>query len=656
MDLSFGKKSLLVIDAGHHTLKMGVGQMGVKGRSVRLSAVYTVPTGATHKTTHDELNSRHAELIAEVIKRHNITAKHVGFIVPGRSSFVRQLRVPRVSGDRLQRLVQYEARQQIPFPVEDIQMDSHVFDSNTPELGVALVAIRKTVLNQYCDMLSDSGLVPDTIDVGTLDLFNAYYPTLKEEDAEDVVALVDLGASTTDIVVCRQKRLEFIRSAPQAGNQLTKALCDHLGLDWEAAEETKIQIGSLDPSIDRQTDPLAYGEDDQRERVKVFLSKSFESITAEIRRTLDFYVSQPDGEPIGQIILTGGTSLLPGVAEFIEDRLGLPCVQKSPFDNTSVSIDLEGHAELAGQATNLIGFCQRNIADTPMRMNFLPPVIVKQKEFEKRRTLLVIEAVLLAFFIWGSVLSVRQQITVFNAATDSLETNLDGPGDTARKIRHYIDSTKRLEQRFDFLRDIARSRGVISQTLAEIADELPLGETWLTTIDIDTTRIRTSVRGARDVSMGMFKDRLQQIDRLRNPIISNSNRLGAEGISFNLVAEIEKDPSPEISKLRQQMEDMGIEYFEISLTDLSQPPGSRQLVEIRVVLPMAMGEEEQHNVIMDVLRAQNDANIGFQEKNVQIVFQNVQRMDAAKLNIKHSQIESLLQGTLEIKELTMMGK
>ncbi|NUN98849.1 MAG: pilus assembly protein PilM, partial [Candidatus Omnitrophica bacterium] len=135
----FGSQSLLVIDPGRHTLKVGVGVMGSKGRWARLQSVYTVRTGATPQTTPEQVAERIGELIKEVLSRHSLSAKQVSFAIPGRASFVRQLKIPKVSGDRLKRLIQYEARQQIPFPIEDIILDSHVFESDGPELGVTLV-------------------------------------------------------------------------------------------------------------------------------------------------------------------------------------------------------------------------------------------------------------------------------------------------------------------------------------------------------------------------------------------------------------------------------------------------------------------------------------------------------------------------------------
>ncbi len=647
----FGSQSLLVIDPGRHTLKVGVGVMGSKGRWARLQSVYAVRTGATPQTTPEQVTERVGELIKEVLSRHSLSAKQVSFAIPGRASFVRQLKIPKVSGDRLKRLIQYEARQQIPFPIEDIILDSHVFESDGPELGVTLVAVRKTVIDQFCEMLKSGGLVPDTIDVTTLSLFNAYYPQLSE-NPDEVTALVDIGASTTDIIVCKQGRIEFIRSAPQAGDQLTRALADQMSLDWEAAEELKMNLGELDSTIDRQTDPLAYGERDQAARVRVFLSKAFDGISNEIRRTLDFYVSQPDGEPVSRIILTGGTTRCPGIAGFVSDRLGIPAEVRSPFEGTLVNVESLQSAPIENTAAVLLGQCQRNAVGIPLRMNFLPPSIIRQKEFEKRRAVLAAEGILLSFLIGFSVVTMGQSIEVIEAASITLESNLDSTrSENAKHIRSFIESTKTVEERVSYLREIGLSRGVIGLTLAEIAEKVPLGETWVESVDLDTSEIKVQMRGASKESVDPFKEQMKEATRLRDLLVPDIQPL-PDGVKFALKAKVERNPSLELSKFREKLQTFNIEPLDVSLTDHSAPPGSKQSAAIRTVVFEPFNEAEKSELVQDILNAQNDAQLGFQTVRVTIAFQNNKRQDVMRYEISQEEIQSILQGKMEVKDLT----
>jgi type IV pilus assembly protein PilM len=651
LNLGFGSQTLLVIDPGRHTLKIGVGSLGSKGKWSRLQAVYTVATGATPQTTPDQVIERLGELIQEVLKRHSLSAKQVSFAIPGRASFVRQLKVPRVSGDRLRRLIQYEARQQIPFPIEDIILDSHVFEAEGPEVGVTLVAVRRTIIDQYCSMLKTAGLVPDTIDVTTLSLFDAFYPSLKKEE-EEVVALVDIGASTTDIIVCKRGRVEFIRTAPQAGDHLTKALADQMGLEWEAAEELKVSIGELDSTIDRTTDPLAYGEKDQAARVRVFLSKAFDGISNEIRRTLDFYVSQPDGEPIGKIFLTGGASRCPGIARFIGNRLGIACEVKSPFEGTLVNVETLQAEPLETTASILLGLCQRNISDVPLRMNFLPPAIVRQKEFEKRRAILAAEGILLTFLIGFSVVTMGQNIDVFQNASDDLQRQVEGRSDVAKQIGEYIENTRRIEERVIALRDIGLSRGVVSQTMSEIAEKIPLGETWLKSLDIDTTSLKLQVRGDSEESMIPFKEQMKEAPRLRETLAGDLKMLGPDGVGFTFSAKVEKNPSQELSKLRGKLDTRGIKPLDVTLEVHAESETTKQAA-VTVTMPEAFNEAERSNMVQDILHAVADADLGFQRCTVSIVFHNAQRKPTGRYDIEQEAMQALLQGNMQVKDLTL---
>jgi len=647
MRFGFGGQSFLAIDPGRHTLKLGVGQIGPKGKWARLHSVYTVRTGATPDTTADDLIDRTGKLIQEVIKRHSISAKQVSFAIPGRASFVRQLRIPRVSGDKLERLIQYEARQQIPFPLEDIILDSHVFDGDDPELGVTLVAIRRTIIDQFCTILRSAGLVPDTIDVGTLSLFNAFYPQLKE-DPEDMVALVDIGASTTDIVVCRRGRVQFIRPAPQAGDYLTKTLGDQMGLEWEQAEELKTTLGELDPSIDRQTDPLTFGEEDQAARVRVFLSKTFDAVANEIRRTLDFYVSQPEGEPIGKIYLTGGTARCPGIDDFIQKRLGIPCEVTSPFDGALVDVKSLEVEPLKTTSSVLIGQCQRGIADVPLRMNFLPHTIVRQKEFEKRRAVLFAEGVLLTFLIGFSVFTMGQDINYFQTATMNLEDNISGEKKVPKQIRHSIKETQKLEERVASLREIGRSRGVVCQTLAEIADKIPLGDTWITDVEGDTSGLLLKLRGKDEISVGKFTSHMKEVTRLRGLQVKDLEHTPGGGVSFSLEAGVVKVPSLELAKLREKLETREVFFFDVNLDRSSK---NTALIQIDVENPY--DEAERTDLVMSILHSLADADLGFSNREVDIVFQNERRQVTGSYTILEKDIQALLQGKKDVSHLTL---
>jgi type IV pilus assembly protein PilM len=653
LSLGLGSKSLLVIDPGRHTLKVGIGSVGAKGRSAKLQSVYTVRTGLPPQATAEEVLEKSGELLQEVIKRHNLNAKEVSFAIPGRASFVRQLKIPRVSGDRLNRLIQYEARQQIPFPIEDIILDSHVFETEGPELAVTLVAIRRSIIDQYVDMLKVAGLVPDTIDVTTLALFDAFYPQLKKEE-EEMVALVDIGASTTDIVVCKNDRVEFIRSAPQAGDQLTKVLADNLGVDWEQAEEIKCSLGQLDPSIDRQTDPLAFGEGDQASRARLFLSKAFDAIANEIRRTIDFYVSQPDGEPIGKIYLTGGTARLPGIDDFVESRLGISCVVQSPFESTLVNVDELQKEPIETIAGPLLGQCQRNIGDTPLRLNFLPPAIVRRKEFERRRTLLLVEGILVGSFIAASVYMVNVQIDVFRRATIELSEKVEGKGDVAGKIAEYTNSTLALNERFSILQEVGRNRGVVARTISAVAESLPLGESWLTNVRVDTLKMNMEARGIHSQSVVTFKERIQEVNRLRNAVIEEEERTADGGVSFTAVAEIEKNPSAEVRNLRQKLENRGVEFYELYFQDDSANPGTKQSFLVTIVIPEPLSEAEKTDAVMDILQAARDAELGYESEKFRIVFHNFQRLQTGEIHVVPPNGENILKGEMQVSELPLI--
>jgi Tfp pilus assembly protein PilN len=432
-------------------------------------------------------------------------------------------------------------------------------------------------------------------------------------------------------------------------------IADQMGKGWEEAEHLKVSLGELDPTIDRRTDPLAYGEGETKARVKVFVSKAFEGITNEIKRTLDFYVSQPEGEPIGRILLTGGTACCPGIAHFIEERLGIPCEVKNPLEGSLVAFNPQVSSN-EGFATNsaiIIGQCQRNIANVPLRMTFLPPPIVHLKDFQRRRPLLVLEGIGLAAFIGFSVVTMGKTIEVYNQATDRLMVNIDGPDDNARQIREFITSTSKIEERVEYLREIGLSRGVVSQTMAEIAEKIPLGKTWVDSVDIDTTEIKLHMRGNNEQSVNPFKDQMKDVARLREMTVPEVKVLGSEGIEFLMSAKVEKNPSIELTKLREKLEVRDILALDVSLEDHSENPGAKQRAAIRVVVIEPFSEAERDELVLKILRAEDEAQLGFESKSIAIVFNDKKRKDRGQYDISHEELQSLIQGKSGVKDLTL---
>ena len=238
------KGSVIGLDVGFHSLKILEMAVSKKQRTIRRLIV--VPTGFTPNLTGEEREERLISLLQSAWKEYGIKSKNVRSLIPGRSVFYRPLKIPIVTGDRLEKIIRYEAKQQIPFPLDQILLDYHVFGGSGGELEGILIAVRQDTVNEHVKTLSKAGLRLDTIEESSISLFNATRGLDREPD--EVIGIVNIGATTTDIIIEHEHILKFRRSAPVAGNELTLALQQLLERPFEECEDLKIRAGRLSSS------------------------------------------------------------------------------------------------------------------------------------------------------------------------------------------------------------------------------------------------------------------------------------------------------------------------------------------------------------------------------------------------------------------------
>lgn len=164
-------KKCLGIDVGTTSVK--IAELVAEKQSVRVTRMFRgevpLPPGPLDGARMDEL----AKLVRQIISDNKITTKHAVFSVPGQNVFIRRIRFPRTSEERMHRIVAYEAKQQIPFPPEHSLMEYQVFDyGDQAEVEVLLAAIKTDIVSDFMKLVNKCGLKPVMISVTSLALFN----------------------------------------------------------------------------------------------------------------------------------------------------------------------------------------------------------------------------------------------------------------------------------------------------------------------------------------------------------------------------------------------------------------------------------------------------------------------------------------------------
>lgn len=202
-----------------------------------------------------------SKLVRDLISRNKISTKQAVLCVPGQSVFIRRLRVPRTSEERLHRIVAYEARQQIPFALDTSLMEYQVFDyGDSGELEVLLVAIKSDIVTEFMRLVNRLGIKPVMISVTSLALFN-----FQVFDSTPYAELLDSLKASKKYDVNTAKAAEDATAAPAKAKKgfslpfgKKKLSADEVAAAQALDDEAPLEIQDLPPADDLYEDVRAY--------------------------------------------------------------------------------------------------------------------------------------------------------------------------------------------------------------------------------------------------------------------------------------------------------------------------------------------------------------------------------------------------------------
>ncbi|MFB3785647.1 MAG: type IV pilus assembly protein PilM [bacterium] len=600
----------VVIDIGQQQIKLLQIQVDKKGGvQVKKAGVerLMVPSEEESDSTYQRIQ----ETMPILLQRLGVKARRAVVSLPGRSAFTRRLKVPVVRGRQLQRIIKYEARQHIPFPLEQVNMDYQITQSSgdAEELEVNLVAVRSEIADAYAKALKKCGLRSDIIEVAPLSIYNAYAAS-KLRDTEEVTAVVCIGASSTDMVIEQNGVMQFMRSAPVAGQALTTLLTKSLDITPEKAEELKKK-----PSD-------AYGEGNPgvaADQISAILERGFDKIITEIRRSFDFYVSQPDAQPVTRIFLCGGTTRMEGVCEFLEDRLGVPVRIFESGDVEGFTVP-EEYADLLRNEAVLAGMAVRAAGRVSCGLSFSPSVIKQKLEFERRTPMFSVMALLLAAMVGGAFYFLDQMLTTTAEAVDRVQEIVQPTKKFGPELGRVRDEQKKFLERYTRINEVAIKRGRLTRVYLEVQRLVPQ-DIWLKSIDVGSGKMEINGRALNDERIATYIQELMLSPFFDNEVVvlksSNPASDIPEGssVQMDFVVSIDRynNPTPEEIKFVDEFRKLTKEG-EVLLTKFERAdpanPNSPSTLVVGVYRRDTVQEKVSlFNIIFSCLLASNDTTV-----------------------------------------------
>lgn len=320
----FGKKktkALVGLDIGSSSIKaVEIKKSGAGYELVNLGLDSLSPDTVVDGAIMDALSVSSA--IEKIFTENKILSRDVATSVSGHSVIVKKITMVAATDAELAQAIPYEAQQQLSADMSDVNLSYQVLGpSSTPNgLDVMLVAAKRDKVLNYTNVLSQAGKNTMVVDVDAFALQNAFEASY-EPSPDHTFALLNIGASITNINIIRSGVPLFTRDVSIGGKRYTEALQKGLDLSFDDAE--KMKMGGEVPN------PRPEARSDQIRSVSDIL-------LLEIQKTFDFFHQTTSADPIDRIYLAGGTARIEGLVELLERELRIPVEILDPFRKVTI--------------------------------------------------------------------------------------------------------------------------------------------------------------------------------------------------------------------------------------------------------------------------------------------------------------------------------
>jgi type IV pilus assembly protein PilM len=258
-----------------------------------------------------------AAAIKQLWAQAKFSSRKVVVGVANQKVVVRQVDLPWLPVNELRQSLSFQVQDFIPMPVEQAILDFHALEEFTNDSGVRmlrvlLVAAARDMVGSAMDAVTKAGLSPSMVDLNSFAVLRSLVvgSGIAAVEAE---ALVDVGASVTNIVVHQGGVPRFVRILLMGGADITDAVAERLGVPMDQAESVKQGSGLAAVPGQGDTHPASRA-----------IEQTGSAFVEEVRGSLDYYLAQPGAVRIGRVVLSGGGSRLTGLVERLAAATRLP--------------------------------------------------------------------------------------------------------------------------------------------------------------------------------------------------------------------------------------------------------------------------------------------------------------------------------------------
>ena len=432
-------KSFLAVDFGAGSLKLAEFEVNEAG-GLRLKQYALKPLGAegAQETTRE---AAVLKALQELLAEKPVKSKNVNVCAPGFHVFSKFVKLPPVDAGKVTQIIQYEAQQNVPFPLEEVVWAYQILGS-TPggELEVLLVAIKADIVEGLFRVTESAGLHLQLADASPAALCNAF--RYNYGDLEDCTMLLDIGAKTSNLLFFEKGKV-FSRSINLGANSITQDFANEAKLKFDVAEKIKIEEGfvSLGGAYEEPENP-------HQAAISKIARQFMTRLHIQVNQTMQFYRGQQGGSAPARLFLSGGASVMPYTAQFFAEKLNVPVEYFNPFRNVQIdpALNLEELARVAHSLGEIVGLGLRNLAHCPVELNLMPASTLKWQSFNQRKPYFMATIFSLVAVVAAMGLLFDKLAVVKNVELDKIRAEVEPQDARGKQFQKAYNDLKKTQQ------------------------------------------------------------------------------------------------------------------------------------------------------------------------------------------------------------------
>jgi type IV pilus assembly protein PilM len=489
-----------------------------------------------------------ADAIRRLFESRKIKTKDVVASLSGNAVIVKKISLPPMTEAELAESIYWEAEQYIPFDIQDVNIDYKILDpggADKSTMDVLLVAAKKEKIADYTGVIAQAGRTAVAVDADAFALQRAYQANYGVEPGQ-IIALLNTGASATNINIIAGDQSIFTRDVSIGGNGYTEALQKELNLPFDSADALK---------RGQDLDGVKY------EDARPVLRAVSDNVMLEIQKTFDFFKATTGNDHIDRIVVSGGGSRIEGFIEQVKERFNVEVEPFDPFRNIAFDAKKFGDpAEAAATAAIALGLALRSSSGKVVNL------LAVERERTKRRSIglqpahkvaiaaaliLILAAVGTGWRYW----SVRQRLTSLDAEIAAAEAETRRLRTLLSDVQKFEARRTQLQQRVALIEELRKGQGGPVRMLDAISRAVP-DRLWLVQLtqkrddktkvsDVTMVGIATSLTSLSDFvgnleASGFFAP---PVEIVQSALESPSGTTGVELVRFTVKATLQP-PAP----------------------------------------------------------------------------------------------------------------